>query len=292
MFFPSIHITKKPSALRRTKRAFTLTELLVVIVVITLLIAILPAALQGSRAQSKKIVCLSNLYQIGTIWTTYADESTDYYPPRFNTGGFNYVMEFVHDYLNDLDVGDGKVFYCADYIYRKDSVTGEPRDWYHPYSPGYVYEKVYEIGYDTFTHVIAYRDTTRSIFHPNNLPWYLYDGTPPLNMLSWDYAYQYCDSELYGIIPPVKTTERSHIVGSAPQRIIIIPEKSPIVFDEAWSPTTDKMVFAETRCRHYNPNTRAPSFIQAVYMDGHATSRSAEDIRVLRYKGPYGQHWL
>ena len=85
MFSPLIHITNKPSALRRTRRAFSLTELLVVIGVIAVLVAILPAALQGSRAQSKKIVCLSNLYQIGAIWTRYADESTDYYPPRFNT---------------------------------------------------------------------------------------------------------------------------------------------------------------------------------------------------------------
>jgi len=283
--------------LRSKKNGFTLIELLVVIAVIAVLVSMLLPALQGARAQAKKIVCLANLHQLGVIWTMYGDGNADYYPPRFNTGQFNFVMEFLREELNRLDVSDGKVFYCPDYIYGKTS-TGLLKDWYHSYPPWPgMYEKVYEIGYDTFTHGIAYPDETKSIFHQNNLPWVMYDGTPPIYMCSWDYAWYCSDPELDRIIPPVKTTERSHIVawnGNVnPTRISIIPERNPIVFDDARSfGDFPDMVFDKNKCRHYNSNTGKPYGVQAVYMDGHATSRNADEIAVLRYMEHLGQHWL
>jgi len=278
------------------KDAFTLIELLVVIAVIAVLISMLIPALQMARAQAKKVVCSAHLHQLGVIWTMYADDNSDYYPPRFNTGGFNYVMKFLHDELDEIDVSDGKVFYCSDYVYKKDPLTGLLRDWYNPYHPvSFAAEWVYEIGYDTFTHVIHIKDTVVSALHENNLPWVICDGVSPAPWCSWDYAYWCSDPEYLNIIPPVRTSERNHTVsdnsGTSRKRINIIPERTPILFDEAWSLRPD-MDFDKNRCRHYNANTGKPYGVQAVYMDGHTLSRSPEEIAVLRYKGPHGQHWF
>ena len=55
-------------------RAFTLTELLVVIAVIALLLALLIPVLHSAREQGYRAVCLSNLKQLTLAWTAYATE--------------------------------------------------------------------------------------------------------------------------------------------------------------------------------------------------------------------------
>ena len=57
------------------KNAFTLVELLVVISIIGLLIAILLPSLQGARRSAQAIICASNLRQLSTGWTIYAQQS-------------------------------------------------------------------------------------------------------------------------------------------------------------------------------------------------------------------------
>jgi prepilin-type N-terminal cleavage/methylation domain-containing protein len=56
------------------KRGFTLVELLVVIAIIALLLAVLTSALSEARMSAKKLVCESNLHQLGIAVIAYAND--------------------------------------------------------------------------------------------------------------------------------------------------------------------------------------------------------------------------
>jgi prepilin-type N-terminal cleavage/methylation domain-containing protein len=63
----------------KTKSAFSLTELLVVIVVIAILAALLLPALGSAKERSRRAACRNNLRQIGIASTAYAGENNDYF---------------------------------------------------------------------------------------------------------------------------------------------------------------------------------------------------------------------
>ena len=132
-----------------------------------------------------------------------------------------------------------------------------------------------------------------SPFDPANLPWRSADGMDGVG-LSWSYAYTYADPQYQPIIPPVKSTERSHWVNcSGINRIIIIPDKTPLLFDKTRSyGTYPDFVFNESQCNHFDISTQKPYGVNAVYMDGHIKGRGADEIAILRNKGVYGQHWF
>jgi len=59
----------------KRRRAFTLTELLVVIGLIAVLISLLLPAVGKARSAANSTACIANLRQMGTAWTMYLSES-------------------------------------------------------------------------------------------------------------------------------------------------------------------------------------------------------------------------
>ena len=73
----------KPSPVRqqardRDRRAFTLMELLVVVVTLGILALLLVPALADTRPQSKAFQCLNNMRQMASAWTLYAEDNHDH----------------------------------------------------------------------------------------------------------------------------------------------------------------------------------------------------------------------
>lgn len=74
----------------QSKNAFTLVELMAVIVVIALLAAFLIPALVRAKAKARQMECVSNLKQIGLAFVTWRhDHDSDYFPAQtpIKTGG-------------------------------------------------------------------------------------------------------------------------------------------------------------------------------------------------------------
>jgi type II secretory pathway pseudopilin PulG len=87
---------------RRSSRAFSLVELLVVIGVIALLIAMLMPALHKARVQSRAITCRSQLHTIGQAMMIYANDNRGWLFPSeqgldvpINQRWFLYVLHPV-----------------------------------------------------------------------------------------------------------------------------------------------------------------------------------------------------
>ena len=91
------------------QRGFTLIELLIVIGTIALLMAIILPALNRARGQTRTVVCLSNLRQLGLAFACYANDYDDYamplYEPATDTywwGGSSLMVSTTRRVLSGL----------------------------------------------------------------------------------------------------------------------------------------------------------------------------------------------
>ncbi|MCC6424708.1 MAG: DUF1559 domain-containing protein [Phycisphaerales bacterium] len=86
----------------RSRTAFTLVELLVVIGIISVLISMLLPALNRARQSAQSVQCLSNLRQIGLAIQMYANGNKQSYPPFSFWWRTNLA---TNDNLNNFNAG-------------------------------------------------------------------------------------------------------------------------------------------------------------------------------------------
>jgi len=88
---------------------FTLIELLVSVTVMGTLMAILVPSLGQARENSRRVICASQLRQLGVGLKTYANENAGWYPVEALCGNPQSVLV---ESLRQYHVPDRDVFYC------------------------------------------------------------------------------------------------------------------------------------------------------------------------------------
>ena len=95
----------------RSRKAFTLVELLVVIGIIAVLVSILLPSLNRARENAKRVACASLLRQIGLAARMYASENKDALPPyrgdrgQANFDATNYALTYSMAFGDTPDSG-------------------------------------------------------------------------------------------------------------------------------------------------------------------------------------------
>jgi len=111
----------------RKSKAFTLVELLIVIAIIAVLLAVLVPTLNKVREQTRRVVCASNLKQIGLLLEYYCADNKGFYPPAYSG---NYMNCSVNYDPYDLSRERSGLILVLPYLFKaKGNVTSD-QDWY------------------------------------------------------------------------------------------------------------------------------------------------------------------
>ncbi|MFZ2656041.1 MAG: prepilin-type N-terminal cleavage/methylation domain-containing protein [Victivallales bacterium] len=129
-------LAELPAAGRVKARAFTLIELLVVIAIIAILAAMLLPALKAAKEQAKKISCVNNEKQIGTVMIFYMGDYDEFFPVVNATGASAGIApdcwyKCIAPYLNPNAGTDwtgvgmvSKTLQCPTYAVTQKNVVG------------------------------------------------------------------------------------------------------------------------------------------------------------------------
>jgi prepilin-type N-terminal cleavage/methylation domain-containing protein len=209
-----VNVMKKiqpPGARPGKPAAFTLIELLVVIAIIAILAAMLLPALAKAKERGKRVVCLSNLKQIGTAALVYAGDNADSVPPAS-----------LNVYPIQINAGDPTFIAWHDLKVPIDNTNG-PSVWDCPDRPGFPKWAGNQvvIGYQYYGGITNWINNV-GLYTPSGSPVKISASKPSWTLCAdllaqangndWDYAatddpasqsgWSYCSyHHLYGTIP-------------------------------------------------------------------------------------------